>query len=729
MKHHTKITISLTLLTLIACEPKSNTINNEIIPLPKNPDQAGLEKLFEIMHDKNILSQHLKGHTEEDIEKWSNYFEDNIAKFAKITTDTEQICTSLDNLKSHNLIKPERDKNLTTICLEFHKENNKIKEAYNKNQEIERERDDIRRQIAENERSLENLFHKINLFKKSYVYLSGIATQEIDFGHYEIRVQGEQGVLIGDLTYDRLPSRFNFWVRGVGTTSVQLRNGRTIKLPTFEVVDRTDFDLAVMLYSSLEQDLHNLRRAASRPINSHSAPEAQKRVAELGNALLLALRPEPKQETAAVTPTPSQPSTAPLPDVDHPLPEQILDENSRPDEDLEINNPEDEDININNITPSTLNKQEREQLVNSLLTGPPTSDFYWRLHERRVESFRFLGQTKQLETYVTSLLEDHKNHSEWLLANLAHGCEDAGENECAANAHNLLIQNHDTPHQRIDTATFWLTTTPADIALAERLLAELPTPPPAKLTLQLSLLQADINARRGETSQALNILQNARSRANSKIIDAALERLNASPPQPIISPRRSPPRPFRTPRLWAGSVPTGAWSDDELATGFIFESIVQSRGGDLRTAHGLLDAASLLNIKYDTRVELQLLRGKLMEQAGEHTTALAHYSLLVQQNPADPKLLGRLAWTLLTIKSPELRDVTRAHQLAQKAAESTARQDPSILDTLAEAEAQGGDFSTAQKILEECMQLEPSRDYYQKRFDDFAKKTTKHALK
>ena len=80
--------------------------------------------------------------------------------------------------------------------------------------------------------------------------------------------------------------------------------------------------------------------------------------------------------------------------------------------------------------------------------------------------------------------------------------------------------------------------------------------------------------------------------------------------------------------------------------------------------------------------------------------------------------LNGLAWFLATCPYPELRDGPAAISLAEKAAASTDRENPSILDTLAAACAEAGDFPKAISVQREAialLQTEKARTDYSSR--------------
>jgi hypothetical protein len=85
--------------------------------------------------------------------------------------------------------------------------------------------------------------------------------------------------------------------------------------------------------------------------------------------------------------------------------------------------------------------------------------------------------------------------------------------------------------------------------------------------------------------------------------------------------------------------------------------------------------------------------------AGERALAL---------EPASAERLNDLAWMLATCHDDRLRDPPRALELAQVGNAAARRRDPDLLDTLAVAQAAGGDFAAAVVTVGEA--LDRARD-------------------
>ncbi len=71
--------------------------------------------------------------------------------------------------------------------------------------------------------------------------------------------------------------------------------------------------------------------------------------------------------------------------------------------------------------------------------------------------------------------------------------------------------------------------------------------------------------------------------------------------------------------------------------------------------------------------------------------------------PDSPRMLDELAWLLATHPDSKSRDGTEAVRLAERACDVTQRKIPALLDTLAAAYAEAGDFPQAISAAEEAL--------------------------
>jgi thiol-disulfide isomerase/thioredoxin len=106
--------------------------------------------------------------------------------------------------------------------------------------------------------------------------------------------------------------------------------------------------------------------------------------------------------------------------------------------------------------------------------------------------------------------------------------------------------------------------------------------------------------------------------------------------------------------------------------------------------------------------ELPTLRAWLGDQLLRQNRAAegrAQYELANQAAPDDITLMNNLAWLLATHADAAIRDGTRAIQLAERAARATRANEPGVLDTLAAAYAEAGQFDKALKTAARAAEL------------------------
>jgi tetratricopeptide (TPR) repeat protein len=97
--------------------------------------------------------------------------------------------------------------------------------------------------------------------------------------------------------------------------------------------------------------------------------------------------------------------------------------------------------------------------------------------------------------------------------------------------------------------------------------------------------------------------------------------------------------------------------------------------------------------------------GRALARAGDLAEALAHYRRAADLKPDWPVALNDAAKIMATHSDSEIRNVDEAIRFAERAAELTARQNVSILDTLALAYAGAGQFDQAVKTIETAIAL------------------------
>ena len=92
-------------------------------------------------------------------------------------------------------------------------------------------------------------------------------------------------------------------------------------------------------------------------------------------------------------------------------------------------------------------------------------------------------------------------------------------------------------------------------------------------------------------------------------------------------------------------------------------------------------------------------------QQGRHREVLKYCHQAIQLGCDGPKLLNDLAWVLATHEDAQLRNGAEAVRLAERACRRTGYKIPAVLDTLAAAYAEVGQFDRAVETAQRAIQL------------------------
>lgn len=104
------------------------------------------------------------------------------------------------------------------------------------------------------------------------------------------------------------------------------------------------------------------------------------------------------------------------------------------------------------------------------------------------------------------------------------------------------------------------------------------------------------------------------------------------------------------------------------------------------------------------------LRGVLHEDAREYRQALADYQQAARLDPEDWESLNNVAWLLAAAPQAELRDGQRAVTAARRAVQLDSAENWELLDTLAAALAETGQFALAVQFETEALKRAPDED-------------------
>lgn len=122
--------------------------------------------------------------------------------------------------------------------------------------------------------------------------------------------------------------------------------------------------------------------------------------------------------------------------------------------------------------------------------------------------------------------------------------------------------------------------------------------------------------------------------------------------------------------------------------------------------------------KHPNDVSLLLNYATVNHMMGRVDRAIEIYEKLLNINRKDPGVLNNLAWFLLTIDDPKIKDIKRGFKLAKEAVELEPT--PESLDTLAEAYWANGNNDMAIKIEKEAILLDKTNNpHYREQLKKF----------
>lgn len=102
---------------------------------------------------------------------------------------------------------------------------------------------------------------------------------------------------------------------------------------------------------------------------------------------------------------------------------------------------------------------------------------------------------------------------------------------------------------------------------------------------------------------------------------------------------------------------------------------------------------------------ISLILGTIYMRSGQTKNAITEYQTGLEKNPEDIHLAVQLAWVLATSSKKSLRDGEKAIDIAKNICEKTNYLVPEILDVLASAYAETGQFVQALEIAQRAYQL------------------------
>jgi tetratricopeptide (TPR) repeat protein len=134
--------------------------------------------------------------------------------------------------------------------------------------------------------------------------------------------------------------------------------------------------------------------------------------------------------------------------------------------------------------------------------------------------------------------------------------------------------------------------------------------------------------------------------------------------------------------------------------------------GTYQRNHAWMDEVTLWADAVDKsplRWRSQYNLGHYLEKQGRYDEAVQHYREALRIQPNYAPALNNLAWVLATAADDALRDGAQAVELAERAARMTGHESPNLLDTLAAAHAELGQFDLAVQWQQKAVEIAPQK--------------------
>ncbi|MFU8806171.1 MAG: tetratricopeptide repeat protein [Bradymonadaceae bacterium] len=362
---------------------------------------------------------------------------------------------------------------------------------------------------------------------------------------------------------------------------------------------------------------------------------------------------------------------------------------------------------------------DRESEVEEILSWKADDERVWPLYQRRLSALRHARQLGDLSEDTLTLANLYEERAEYLFIELAEACEEARDYACARSAYGAALANPENGARLLGRAAWFYVTAPPpynDAHQATRVLAQ--ATQDGAFNGVSAMAQAERLIQQHKDESARTFLTKFLSENTSQVAQEYLNALDSGEHSLHTSPRPEVPRMMhKVPLGWRAGIPRGALTNDERLFAVELQAIEERRKGNFGAALGLYLGVLERASRTDDRIVFQLGIGRTLEASGRYAEALAVYQALAAAMPEAPDVLNRLAWFLLTTESEGLRNLEQGDAVARRAAKLTQDSDPSILDTLAEAYLARNEAERARVLLQRCVELDPTRDYYQTRLE------------